>query len=48
MKVAFFSTQSYDRQSFTACNTHYQNDLHFLERRYRIKKRIHFQELSDN
>ncbi len=31
MNVVFFSSQSYDRQSFTACNTHYQHDLHFLE-----------------
>lgn len=36
MNVVFFSSQSYDRQSFTACNTHYQHDLHFLEVSRRI------------
>jgi D-lactate dehydrogenase len=31
MKVAFFSTKSYDRQSFEAVNTHYHHDLTFFE-----------------
>ncbi len=31
MKITFFSTQTYDRQFFTAHNTHYNFDLFFLE-----------------
>jgi D-lactate dehydrogenase len=31
MKVAFFSTKSYDRQSFEAVNTHYNHELTFFD-----------------
>jgi D-lactate dehydrogenase len=31
MKVAFFSTKSYDRQSFEAVNTNYQHDFTFFD-----------------
>ena len=31
MKVAIFSTKSYDRQFFTAANTQHQHQLTFLE-----------------
>jgi len=31
MKVAFFSSKSYDRQSFTAANANYQHELTFLD-----------------
>lgn len=33
IKVSIFSTKSYDRQFFTAANTHHQHELTFLEPR---------------